>query len=403
MLMNVTSARIDLKFAAGARRAPASSATRSRWRPSTAAAWPARLLELAWRRVVDNSAHDSICGCSHDEVVAQVLSRYAEAEQIGHGLVAAVLRGSHRDCAAGRLGRRQPVAVRPDDVVELDLAVPADWPAVAVRVGGESSRPRSSVARAAPPSGSSGSAAPTSRRSSTAGVTGASCWAASSTASEIDADVDPATIVAPARPRRRPPEFDVDELISAIELRRPGTSGRPVGRRRSTSPSAGASWHAVPAPALGYAWATEIEASEVDVASIPNAVVGTDRSLRNGLVELAIADDGTFRLAGGGVTPGRRRADRRRRRLRRQLQLRAPGGGPHRRDPESRRRAGRATRARSAETRRSSGRFDWPRGLTVDATARTPETVLTVGDDHRRASRRRAVRPRLRNVRQPTR
>jgi alpha-mannosidase len=30
-----------------------------------------------------NSAHDSICGCSADEVSAQVLVRYAEAEQIG--------------------------------------------------------------------------------------------------------------------------------------------------------------------------------------------------------------------------------------------------------------------------------------------------------------------------------
>jgi alpha-mannosidase len=29
-----------------------------------------------------NAAHDSICGCSRDEVSAQVLVRYAEAEQI---------------------------------------------------------------------------------------------------------------------------------------------------------------------------------------------------------------------------------------------------------------------------------------------------------------------------------
>ena len=33
-----------------------------------------------------NSAHDSICGCSADEVSAQVLVRYAEAEQIGREL-----------------------------------------------------------------------------------------------------------------------------------------------------------------------------------------------------------------------------------------------------------------------------------------------------------------------------
>ena len=82
MLMNVISARVDLKAAAGR----AERLLERYAEPLTALhgdAWPDRLLELAWRRVVDNSAHDSICGCSHDAVVAQVLTRFAEAEQIG--------------------------------------------------------------------------------------------------------------------------------------------------------------------------------------------------------------------------------------------------------------------------------------------------------------------------------
>ena len=90
MLMNVTSARVDVKIAAGR----AERLLERYAEPLTAlhgTAWPGRPLELAWRRLVDNSAHDSICGCSHDEVVAQVLTRYAEAEQIGRGVLSRTL------------------------------------------------------------------------------------------------------------------------------------------------------------------------------------------------------------------------------------------------------------------------------------------------------------------------
>jgi hypothetical protein len=48
--------------------------------------WPATLLAVAWREVIRNSAHDSSCACSVDEVCAAVVHRYAEARQIGEGL-----------------------------------------------------------------------------------------------------------------------------------------------------------------------------------------------------------------------------------------------------------------------------------------------------------------------------
>lgn len=51
-----------------------------------AAAYPAELLDTAWRQLILNSAHDSSCACSDDEVVDQVLVRYREARQIAHGL-----------------------------------------------------------------------------------------------------------------------------------------------------------------------------------------------------------------------------------------------------------------------------------------------------------------------------
>ena len=62
MLMNVASARVDLKIAC----ARAERLLERYAEPLTAlhgGVWPERALELAWRRVVDNSAHDSICGC----------------------------------------------------------------------------------------------------------------------------------------------------------------------------------------------------------------------------------------------------------------------------------------------------------------------------------------------------
>ncbi len=48
--------------------------------------YPGRLLELAWKLLVLNSAHDSSCACSADEVVDAVQVRYQEARQIGENL-----------------------------------------------------------------------------------------------------------------------------------------------------------------------------------------------------------------------------------------------------------------------------------------------------------------------------
>ncbi|MBI2168731.1 MAG: alpha-mannosidase [Actinobacteria bacterium] len=87
LLMGVASNRVDVHQAAAA----AERAMERRAEPMAALAlapdrYPARLLELAWRDLVLNSAHDSSCACSHDEVVDQVLVRYREARQIGDGV-----------------------------------------------------------------------------------------------------------------------------------------------------------------------------------------------------------------------------------------------------------------------------------------------------------------------------
>lgn len=87
LLMGVASNRVDVKVAA----ARAERALEQLAEPASALflpadRWPDRLLALAWLEVIRNAAHDSICACSHDEVVDAVNHRYAEARQIGDGL-----------------------------------------------------------------------------------------------------------------------------------------------------------------------------------------------------------------------------------------------------------------------------------------------------------------------------
>lgn len=70
--------------------------------------WPQAFLDEAWLAVIRNSAHDSICACSVDEVCDAVLHRYAEARQIGQGLADHALR-----IAGALTSTRGPVAVNP--------------------------------------------------------------------------------------------------------------------------------------------------------------------------------------------------------------------------------------------------------------------------------------------------
>jgi hypothetical protein len=123
LLPNVVSARIDLKQAC----ARAERALTRYAEPLQALygdEWPAEFLNVAWTRVLQNAAHDSICGCSADEVSAQVLVRYAEAEQIA---------GELTNRALARISALAPsaaiVVVNPSpesrtDLIEFSAPVP---------------------------------------------------------------------------------------------------------------------------------------------------------------------------------------------------------------------------------------------------------------------------------------
>ncbi len=130
MLMGVTSNRVDVKR----RGALAERELERRAEPLAAlfqdpGDYPDRLLELAWLEMVRNSAHDSICACSVDDVVDAVLHRYAEARAIAAGLADRAVKAFARSLAHAGPTLLNPSQRSRSGVVEL--VVRAEAPAQA--------------------------------------------------------------------------------------------------------------------------------------------------------------------------------------------------------------------------------------------------------------------------------
>jgi mannosylglycerate hydrolase len=133
LLMGTISARIDLK-AAMARAERALTRYAEPLQALYGRAWPERFLDLAWRRLIENSAHDSICGCSADEVSAQVLVRCAEAEQIADGLAREAATEVASRAPRGSVVVLNPSPERRASLLELDFAIPEAWEEVALEL-----------------------------------------------------------------------------------------------------------------------------------------------------------------------------------------------------------------------------------------------------------------------------
>ena len=299
MLMNVTSARIDIKAAAGR-----AERILERYAEPLAAlhggSWPTRLLDLAWRRLVDNSAHDSICGCSHDAVVSQVLTRFAEAEQIGRGVVAAAIRP-----LAGAAPRGSVVVVNPSphdrlDVVEVDLDVPAAWDEVELELANGQrlatqlvDRPEIILRRLR----LTGRQVPElfARR-----LHGRELFGHSLDGHLIQRDGDERHLILLMDDPSAEPDFDVDSVIDAAAAAaadRPDEEWQVTvvrGERRRLVAT-------IPAPPLGAIVVRPVEAETPAAGLGSGAVVVGDRSIDNGLVGVVVADDGTFDVRRDGV------------------------------------------------------------------------------------------------------
>jgi alpha-mannosidase len=124
LLMGVASNRVDVHRACAA----AERSLERRAEPLSAlllpaAHYPHALAGIAWRKLVCNSAHDSSCACSVDEVVDQVLVRYYEARQIGDGLTRDAVQAlaATVDAAPGATVVVNPTARSRSGLVEVTL------------------------------------------------------------------------------------------------------------------------------------------------------------------------------------------------------------------------------------------------------------------------------------------
>src|SRR5437868_1418610 len=138
VLMGVASNRVDVHQAC----AVAERALERRAEPLSALLVPAdgypdALLGIAWQKLVENSAHDSSCACSDDEVVDQVMVRYREARQIGDVLAREAMRqlATEADTPAGSTLVVNPTQARRGGV--LSVSVPGEGPFHFVTPDGE--------------------------------------------------------------------------------------------------------------------------------------------------------------------------------------------------------------------------------------------------------------------------
>jgi mannosylglycerate hydrolase len=146
LLPGVVSARIDLK---------AACSRAERWLERYAEPLqtlygedePEPFLREAWKRMFQNAAHDSICGCSADEVSAQVLVRYAEAEQIARELAQRAVDQIAAQVPHGAFAVVNPSPFERTDVVEFEVAVPDEWEGVALELLDGSQVPTQELAR----------------------------------------------------------------------------------------------------------------------------------------------------------------------------------------------------------------------------------------------------------------
>jgi len=291
MLMGVTSARIDLKVAC----ARAERLLERYAEPLQAlySSWPERFLELAWRRLLENSAHDSICGCSSDEVCRQVLVRYDEAEQLARGLADEAVAKIAAAVPAGSFAVLNPSPSPRAGLIELDCVVPDEWEEVSLELSGgtllgtqEVGRSQALLLEQALPGGEV--AAAMHHR-----MHGRELYGLVLNAIATERGPDGRRVTFHVAPEADPVWLDVDESMRLLELETKTDPDQPWSLRILGAPRR-TLLASVPAPPLGAAalrlrrGATRVEAP-VEVE---------DSALRNGLLEVRVAEDGALELLG---------------------------------------------------------------------------------------------------------
>jgi len=95
--------------------------------------YPQGFLDVAWRWLLQNHPHDSICGCSIDAVHEDMKFRFAQSQRIGERLTIEAMRrlAAH---GVGEVGPREirltlfnPLPYAWEGTTELTLGIPLDW------------------------------------------------------------------------------------------------------------------------------------------------------------------------------------------------------------------------------------------------------------------------------------
>jgi mannosylglycerate hydrolase len=324
VLMGVTSHRADVKQAAGR----AERLLERMAEPLAAlhgATWPARLLELAWRRVIENSAHDSICACSQDAVDAQVLVRFAEAEQIAAGIVASVGRDVGRQVPRGAHAVLNPTPIEREALVELDAHVPLPGvaPGDVGRSAAEGDEPPPDRLAIELPDGSLRTIQEIGRRArviaevDVPGRDVEAFFTVRAHARELytyqmngfrierpDTDLSdgsetpaPTVLTVEVDERAEPPDLDIDSWRDRVTAEATANGDSPW-RIRVVASDRRQLLARVPAPALGWS-AVRVVAAVARPDADPVLVTG--RSIANGRLTVEVADDGSLTLSGGGT------------------------------------------------------------------------------------------------------
>ena len=91
-----------------------------------------RYLDLAWEYLIKNHPHDSICGCSIDQVHRDMVYRFDQCDQIGDGIVRRALAHIGKAKAgpdtSDKIVVHNPLPFRRTGVVEIPILFRDDWP-----------------------------------------------------------------------------------------------------------------------------------------------------------------------------------------------------------------------------------------------------------------------------------
>lgn len=296
ILPGVLSVRVGLKqaMAAAERMAGTAEALAARRRSASRSDESfARYRELAWRRIIECTAHDSVTGCGVDETAGTVEARLGEAVQMGRAVRDTVLRS-----LAGAVPSDAALVVNPSAwprtvLAELDVPVNEDAPVTAAVLPSGAALPVQEIGRSerllAEETLPAGDLELLLRR-----IHGREFFG-----QQIECyTVEPGRVTFELAQTPRTPTFDLAALRAELETAAAAHTGTWTVRTQAQQRCRVLA--AVPVPASGQVAVRVREDGAAPSVDDPVSLDGA--ALDNGQVRVEVADDGTLTLRGADGT-----------------------------------------------------------------------------------------------------